>query len=211
LETLSYLTTPEQDRTLMERLRAGDSTAFKLLHDRYAQALYAFIFSKISDEAGTQDILQEIFLWLWNNRAHVVIEKSIQGYLFGMAKFKCINYGRWVNIREGHTAHLFYMFGNDVDNSLQDYLDVDHVIHVIESVLATSGLRAQYAFRLSRFEMLSIEEIAERMNISRRTVENYISTILTILRPLLINVKDGIRKDKDVPKKRKRKTSIRPK
>jgi RNA polymerase sigma-70 factor (ECF subfamily) len=175
-----------RDFALLAALRDGSEEALATLHSHYASTLYDFVYSKTKLNDVSQEIVQEIFISLWQRRSTLVIETSLRQYLFGAAKFKVLDYQRWYRIRQSYLAEVERMSGDICVNVIDDLISVDHILESVEHTLRKLPRRARVVFQLSRFEYKTIQEISRQLNISRRTVENYISLVLSELRPILI-------------------------
>lgn len=176
-----------RDSVLLEKLSEGSEDALATLHHLYAQALYKFVYSRTELTDVSKEIVQEIFISLWQRRSSLVIETSLRQYLFGAAKFKVLDYQRWARIRQSYLDEMKMVYEDIYINSIDDQVCVDHILESIDCILDKLPSRASFVFRLSRFEYKTIQEISRQLNISRRTVENYISLVLSELRPILIS------------------------
>lgn len=169
------------DAELVALLSKGDRKAFEAIYKRYASALYRFAFSRLGDKEDTEELVQDIFVWIWSKHktlGHVTILRS---YLYHMLRYKMVNYFRHNSVKRQYVDHYLF-FEAAPHNSTQEQCDLSDLLAVIDASLLELPTRCQTAFRLSRFEHLPIQHIAERMNISTRTVENYITDALKHLR-----------------------------
>ena len=175
-------TCAQQD--LLTLLRQDSDAAFKSLYGQLTRRgrLFNFIYHKVRRKDTTEEILQEIFVSLWHNRNHLHIQTSMDAYLFGAAKHKIITYVRSELVRKKHAAEFTRFAQETYDNSVQEQLDVDDLQARVQIRIAELPDKCQLAFRLSRMEYTPIAQIAEKMNISPRTVENYITQALRHLR-----------------------------
>lgn len=82
------------DSELFEGIRAGDENAFTLLFQRHWKQLYTTALAKTADNAAAHDIVQELFLDLWEHRQSRTIHSSLQGYLYGMLRNRIFDYYR---------------------------------------------------------------------------------------------------------------------
>jgi len=121
---------------------------------------------------------------LWSHRRGLDHVTELRPYLYGIVKHKVFNHIRHNLIRREYAAH-FQKFGAGVDNSNEELTNLAAVLKVLDHSIAQLPERCQTAFRLSRMEHLPIITIAEQMNISTRTVENYITKALKHLRDAL--------------------------
>ena len=171
------------DAELVHLLMAGDELAFHEIYTRYALPLYRYVCSRIKNSADSEEIIQEIFLWLWQKRSTLAHVDQLKAYLFAAARHKIASHlGRGV-LHERYAQH-YAMFSVQYDNSVNELMDVSDFHTLLEKSMAGLPPNCQRAFRLSRLEHMSIATIARQMNLSTGTVENYISQALKHLRSM---------------------------
>jgi RNA polymerase sigma-70 factor (ECF subfamily) len=156
--------------------------AFEALYDRFEPALYRYVYSKVKKKEVCEEIVQEIFLALWAKRETLVINTSVEAWLFGAAKNKILTFMKSRSVRERYAADFVLYASERVDNSSEELLHLKDLYKTIEESLSGLPKHYQTAFRLSRMQHEPTQRIAERMKISPRTVENYISAALKHLR-----------------------------
>jgi RNA polymerase sigma-70 factor (family 1) len=173
------------DVELLTLLGQHDEQAFGALYDRYADKLYRFVYSRVRQKENTEEIIQEIFLSLWAKRDTLLVTFSLDSYLYGAAKHKIFSYIRSEKVRKKYAVDFTLFAAERLDNSLEELVNLKDLQESLARSLATLPEKCQLAFRLSRMEHLPIAQIAEQMNISTRTVENYLSQALRQLRASL--------------------------
>jgi RNA polymerase sigma-70 factor (ECF subfamily) len=169
------------DNQLVNLLHGGDRRAFEEIYRRYAALLFRYVTDKISGREDCEEIVQETFVWLWSRRESLQHVTELRPYLYGIVKHKIFNHIRHNIIRRDYADH-FLKFRNSVDNSNEELTNLSDVLRIVDHSIAQLPERCQTAFKLSRIEHMSIAAIAEQMNISSRTVENYITQALKHLR-----------------------------
>ncbi|HYG19834.1 MAG TPA: RNA polymerase sigma-70 factor [Ohtaekwangia sp.] len=170
---------PEQ---ILTSLKEGDRFAFEYIYNRYADRLFSFINGKIRAKEITEEIIQEIFVSLWANRQTMEIHTAVEAYLFGAAKNQVLYYIRKEYVRREYAAEFARFAREQYDNSVVEQTDLHDLESTIQQKVAELPGQCQVAFRMSRMEHTPIAQIAKKMNISTRTVENYISQALRHLR-----------------------------
>lgn len=172
------------DHELLAALAGGDRRAFEIIYNKYAPELFRHIRRNIQLKEDCEEILQDVFEWLWRNRARGNIY-SLWGYLYTAANSKVLMYFRKSKARLNYERH-FRVFEIEYDYMQGDQtsrtIDPEAFKDLLESSLAKLPLRHQEAFRLRMLENLSNAEIAKRMNIKKDTVENYFVRVLSHLR-----------------------------
>lgn len=177
-----------QDIRLLRALKSGDRAAFDGIYDVMAAPLLHYISQRIQDRESSEELVQEIFLSLWSRREEIDIRTDIRAYLFGAAKFQVLNYIRSEKVHRKYMEHLalFALQSGQSDQVFADHsLRAKDLTVLVERYLRQLPAKCQQAFRLSRFEQKTIPEIALEMNISTRTVENYLTRALKHLRDAL--------------------------
>lgn len=167
------------DIQLLHLLRRSDAAAFTEIYKRYWEFLYKSSFSILKDCDISDDIVQDIFVWLWSNREKHLTD-SLKPYLYTAVKYKVANV-----IRHGKVKEIF--FEKVVQNYQEAEVDPNNLeVKELKEVIAqfTSNLpeRARMIFDLSRNKLLSNKEIAEQLGISEKTVENQMNISLKKLK-----------------------------
>lgn len=164
-------------------LPAGEQEkAFEALYDRFEPGLYRYVYSKVRIKEVCEEIIQDIFLALWAKRNSLVINMSVEAWLFGAAKNKILTFIKSRAVRERYAADFVLFAAERFDNSNEEILHLNDLCKTIEESISGLPDHYQTAFRLSRMQHQPTQRIAEHMKISPRTVENYISAALKHLR-----------------------------
>jgi RNA polymerase sigma-70 factor (ECF subfamily) len=170
---------------LLSSLKNGEVNSFEIIYDRFANRLYQYTFRRVRNREVTEEIVQEIFVSLWKKRETLEITLSLDAWLFGAAKFSILTYIRSERVRRRYLAHFTQFARQYFDNSSEELMDLKDLHENIENTISQLPEKCRTVFRLSRMEHEPIPRIAERMNISQRTVENYLSQALKHLRTSL--------------------------
>ncbi|MBO9151077.1 RNA polymerase sigma factor [Chitinophaga sp. GCM10012297] len=169
------------DEQLLSLLRDGDSMAFNTIYDRYSRPLYLYILSKTDRGETSKDVLQDLFCTLWEKRGALDIHQSLRSYLYQSVRHKIIDLYRKDNTYRKYLQQLIEHFDAQPHSISETY---DYKAKATEVFEAINRLpeKMKEIFMLSRFENLSIEQIASRLGLSQQTVKNQISKALKILR-----------------------------
>lgn len=176
--------TSEQIREWAERIKASDQQAFNRLFRLLYPQLVPYACRYLRDKAAASDIVQEVFITLWEKRDRLDPNQSVKSYLYKIVRNRSLNYLR------DHSRESVGLDAMEGSQQMQAESDVDSVSVTSGTDLETlmqqwiSDLpeRQQEAFELSRFEGLDHDEIAEVMSISANTVNNHIVAALNTLR-----------------------------
>lgn len=170
------------DNQLCSALRKGDEKAFDILFMRYYPALCVYARQFLNDE-DAQDIVQNLMVWLWENREMLVVESTLRSYLFSAVRNSCLTELRKKEIRRKvhHQIHqnLQHLFEDP------DFYVVNELIEKIEEAMATLPETYREAFAKNRFEQKTYNEIARELGVSAKTVDYRISHALKQLRVAL--------------------------
>lgn len=165
------------DAELTVLLQEGDRTAFTCIYHRYAEDLYRFAFNILKDENECTDAVQDIFVWLWHNHKKLQIT-VLKHYLLAAVKYKLTR----VIQNSKRKAEILAAIPVTDELFVDDSLEVKELKAIIRHFLETLPPRAREIFHLSRYEYLSNKEIAVRLNISEKTVENQLTISLKKLK-----------------------------
>src|SRR6478736_4996720 len=167
------------DHQLITALNGGDRQAFEFIYKTYANDLFAFARKNISSKEECEEILQEVFTWLWQNHKTVHITTSLRAYLFQAVRSGIIKHIRRQQVHRKYARH-YQLFESlyDIYGEERPDMEPEALQQWIDSSISDLHERCQAAFRLRYTENLSKAEIAQRMNINKRTADNYISTAI---------------------------------
>ena len=161
-------------------LKSGDRKIFGELFEEYYEPLCRACLRYIPDQQEAEEIVQDLFVHLWEKRNEMTIGKSIAAYLFRSVTNRALNYKTHQQIRRTH-IDLVKSNASDI-NKEADFLAEEELFARYETILAHMPEKRRKVFQLSRKEGLKYAEIAERMSISVKTVEVHLSKALQELR-----------------------------
>ncbi|MFW5707749.1 MAG: RNA polymerase sigma-70 factor [Bacteroidota bacterium] len=157
-----------------------DETTLRELFDLYYNNLCRFASGYLSDPDTAEEIVQQVFINLWNQREKIDPEKQIKSYLFTSVKNRCLNH-----IRDNRKYRSYYL---DVETELEIQVDEKDIFAEAElekrlsQALEKLPEKCREVFVLCRFEEMKYKEVADKLNISQKTVEAQMSKALKILR-----------------------------
>lgn len=180
--------TPEQQ--LLSALRFGNEAALRQIFDRHYALLLTDIYRLIPDESTCEDLAQELFVELWNKRESLDIHTSLRAYLRRAAVNKSLNYIKATRRYAAEdTEDLGQLPDTSTDNQ-QNQVSRDALEDALHLAIGSLPEKCRVVFNLSRFEQLSHREIAEKLGISVKTIENQITKAMKMLRDALRNHRD---------------------
>lgn len=187
LMTMSKKTPTYSEAEKLLLLKEGNHKAFDAIYDAYADELLDFIVKRVKLKEVAEEIIQDIFLSVWKNKQQLSIHTSLRSYLLGAARNRIFSYIKSEMSYRKYATHFALFVAENHSNLSENLIDLADLEYKIESLIQQLPDKCQQAFRLSRIQHLSLKEVAEKMNISKRTVENYITQALSHLRKGLVN------------------------
>lgn len=169
------------DADLLNQIKVGDLDSFNILFERYWARLYATVFSICPDQEVCSEIVHDIFLNLWLKREKLQIE-NLKGYITAAARYHVYRHVK--NIKKKSIEYRDELdYGNLVAvNDGESNIRYRELEKKVEEELEVLPSRCREIFTLSRMQQLSNDEIAARLDISKRTVENQLTYALRHLR-----------------------------
>lgn len=159
------------DKDLVFRLHDDDIGAFDMLYQKYHQAIYRNIFKLTKDDDIARDILQDIFVALWENRAEINADQSVSGWLFVLSFNKSISYLR-KKVRETTVVNTMPFSEMETDSSNVQLLDEQY--YLLQQAINQLSPQRKKVFTLCKLEGKTYEEAAEKLNLSKHTVKEYL-------------------------------------
>lgn len=169
------------DLEILSFLNKGNSEAIDIIYQKYWNRLFSYAYRILQDETLCEDIVQEIFIQLWENRKTTVIT-HLENYLFQSVKYRIANNLRKIRFTSSHEMALEEAL---FSNSVEEKISFDELNNSLEAAIEKLPPRCKSIFRLSRFQNLTNKEISLKLNISQRTVETQISNALKSIRKSL--------------------------
>ena len=174
------------DIELVERLQKGDVEAFNLIYEKYSGKLYAFGLKYLRSTAEAEELVQSVFLKLWENYKNLKKELSFKSYLFTIAYNDICRLFR----KRSYSQKFIEDTLNENSQSssdLEDGIDFQSVLERVQQIVEKLPERQRTIFLKSRQEGKSTKEIAGEVGLSPGTVDNYISKSLKIIHRELRN------------------------
>lgn len=168
------------DQQLLHMLGTGDHSAFETLYRRYSPMMYKAAFAVLNNRQASSDLVQEIFIWLWEKRMSLSIE-TIQPYLRTAVKFKVANLIRSGKIRDSFFEELARR-NTGTTNDAADLVEVKHLKMVIQQAIDSLPPQSRKIFLLKREQQYTNKEIAAQLGITVKAVEKQMTISLRMIR-----------------------------
>ena len=173
------LETDTRKEELVERLKQGDEAAYDLLYDLYWKKLYLQALSRTKSEEAAKDIIQTVFINIWERREALVIHTTIEQFLMGAVKLQVLNYFRTEKVEAKVLEHSLQKMNEFVFmDELSGYYELEKLIE-IEVKELPEKMRKAYLLRHAHH---SIAEIAQQLNLAEQTVSNHLSEAMRRIR-----------------------------
>lgn len=174
----------DNDDQFFVRMReSDDKEAFKELFERYYAPLCIFASRFVRNTSETEDIVQDVFVKLWENRKLISCETSFRNYLLTMVKNQCLNHikrnDKWVSLHDDSALEYTVSNKSHVESNLESASDLKLKI---EKLLYEMPREYRLAFMMSKMQNCSTSEIALKMNVSERSIERYRLKAIDILK-----------------------------
>ncbi len=174
------------DNELAALLKQGDQVAYTEIFERYKIILYKHAFRILNDEEEANDIIQDIFLSIWQKRDTITLKTTLSSYLYGSIRnrvFDLISHQK-VASKYMDSIRGFFEDGRYITD---EQVRARELSAIIEKEIAALPPKMRRVFELSRQEELSYKDIGAQLNISDKTVKQQVHNAVKILR-LKINV-----------------------
>lgn len=177
------------------RIRAGDHGAFKALYDRYADMMFAFAYSSLRSRDEAQDVVHDVFLNIWKNRARFELSTSMRSYVMRAVFNKVATLKR--HLRVELTAQETVLREEDTlgewahRTASDEPLNAKELAQALERAVSKLPPRAQQGYRLVREQHMTYVEAAHVMGISTHTLELHVMKALKSLREQLAEFRTG--------------------
>lgn len=174
------------DEELLHLLKTDSETAFTILFDRYRERLFLEADSRLGDEDAANDVVQEVFIWLWQKRSSIEVQTSLKHYLLQAVRYKCIdNIRQRANTQKRQQQYAYFRETIVNSTNIENIELAGQLNNAINDIAPSS----RTAFKMMYIERKTLREIALEMGISVFTVKNHIGNALKKLRKALEKVK----------------------
>lgn len=174
----------EADQEYINRLKGDDYASFDMLFKKYVQSIYAFVLSITKNASFTEEITQSVFVKVWEKRTQIEEHYSFKAFLFRVTYHETISFlrkERATKKREG----TYSMIRPSLSNETEYQVELWSIESAINEIVDNFPAKRKQIFKMSREQGLTNKEIADRLDISVRTVENQMNSALKVLRKKL--------------------------
>ncbi len=169
------------DALLIQQMKDGNKAAFEKLFHAHYEVLCRFGYKWVQDADQVEEIVQEVFVGIWEKRTSLNITGSFRSYLFSAVRNACFNHIKHLKVRAEHQSYVQATANPNLETADRQ-LEASELAKAINKAVNELPERCREVFRLSREEGKKYAEIAEELDISVKTVENQMGKALKTLR-----------------------------
>lgn len=172
------------ETVLIKGLQNRDEAAFEQVFKQHYKSLHAYACTLLKDDIVAEEMVQNVFFKLWERTDNLSITGSVAAYLYRAVHNESLNYLKHLKVRSGH--QLFVSHRNEeLADQASRKIQLSQLEEKLHEALTDLPEQCRTIFQLSRFDELRYREIAEKLDISVKTVENQMGKALKILRSRL--------------------------
>ena len=182
----SFIGMEFQDEHIASLLSKRDEAAFEQVFKIHYKNLHAYAFTILKDVDEAEEMVQQVFFKLWERSDHLSFSGPIAAYLYRAVHNESLNFLKHQKVKAGHQLHVAYSMKNKTEQA-QPRMIRKELENKFREALNELPEQCRTVFQLSRFEDMKYKEIAEKLDISIKTVENHMGKALKLLRAKLVD------------------------
>lgn len=172
------------DQELISLIKLGDEQSFEEVFNRYSSLLYSYAYKKLHNRDEAKDIVQDLFIKLWNARVVFEVKTSLKSYLYRSVLNSIINKVKHDLVKEEYVNSLQHLIDQSAEESDYKIREKD-IQKLVDLEIAALPRKMREVFMMRRKEFLSNKEVAEKLELSEQTVETHMKRALKVLRKRL--------------------------
>jgi len=176
-----------EEELIKEQLTKNSEHAFAEIFRMYHPCLCNYAFKILQDEDDAKEVAQQTLIALWEKRTDALEIKSLSSFLFRSAHNNCLNRFKHSKVKDKYLTEERYLFEGNFYESFENTYDPEH-LKQIKDAIEELPAKNRDVFKMRYIDNLKTKDVAEKMNISSRTVETHVSNALKLLREKLKNL-----------------------
>lgn len=168
------MNTSKKDINIVVEFKQGNPKAFETLFHQYHQKLYGFLFKLTHSKSDAEEILQQVFVRIWEKRDFFDEKYPFEAFLFKVAKNTFLNYSR-KKLNQRIVEQNFELYAELVDDNVDDYLMLKETAALIEYLISVMPPKRQQIYRMQKLDGMSRKDISEKLNLSIITIDSHLS------------------------------------
>jgi RNA polymerase sigma-19 factor, ECF subfamily len=172
------------DEEVLTLLNKGVEKAFDCLYRRYRTKLVSAAFNRIKSKEQAEELVQDVFIHIWQKRNSLAIHHTFSAYAFTAVKYKVLDYISSLKIKDRYIQEML-KFSDEAANVTELEIEFNELDYHLNKSMNDLPEKCREVFMLSRFENYTVNQIAEKLNVSPDTAKYHISHALKKLRESL--------------------------
>ena len=170
------------DDDLLALLRKNNTQAFAGLYSRYRQDIYRYILTLVKVPELAEDLVQDVFIKIWNVRERLEIRQNFRSYLFRVCHNSAVNMNKQIASNRRLFNQLLHHYPAIPESEYYSQEELLRYDSLVEEALNSLSQQRRKIYEMCRKEKKSYEEVARELGISRNTVKAHITQTLSLLR-----------------------------
>lgn len=175
------MTINRSEKEIIEALKDGDESAFRVIFDLHFKRLYTFCFRLLKNREQAEEVVNDTLMNVWQNRHKLNADFPVLPYLYTITRRLALNMLRDMATSKRAIDQLWINM-EKMSNTTEDSVLLNDLQRFTDEALVNLPPQQQLVFKMSRFEGLNFDEIAGKLNISRNTVKNHLVAALKTLK-----------------------------
>jgi RNA polymerase sigma-70 factor (family 1) len=175
------------EHDLITSLKQGDEGAYNYIFKHYWKTLYLQAYAKLQSREAAEEIVQELFVTLWEKRS-VLLISNLTHYLRMALRNKCIDHIRKQIVKDKYWTYYRSFLPHQTDNA-QETVSYNNLMEAVETGIASMPEKTKRIFILNRLEGKSVPHVAQLIRLSEKTVEYHLTKCLKTLK---VHLKDFV-------------------
>jgi len=163
------------DSELFALVKSNDRAAFTEIYNRYWEKMVIVAFLKLQSDFDAEEVVQDLFIDIWERRAGVQIRNSFHTYISGALKYKIYTF---IAKRKRERDKISQLNPVDSCNNTEEWLSYEALREDLEKAVLELPEKCRLVFRLSREGGFSNQEIAETLQVSKKAIEKHLTKAL---------------------------------
>jgi RNA polymerase sigma-70 factor (ECF subfamily) len=175
-------TISSEDQNLLVTIRESNKEAFNIFYEKYWQFVYQFSFNLSKNEKEAEDLTQNVFVEIWQNRRNIHIKNSVKAYLVSIVKHRLLDKIRRDKLFDRYASEIVKSLVHTEDSNPEKNFINRESIEILTDTLGLLPDRCRQVVYMNKFQQYSIREISLELQLSQQTIKNQLSTALKMLR-----------------------------
>lgn len=169
------------DQELSHLIAHEDKDAYQILFEKYAPRIYSFSLNYLKNKNDAEELVQDVFLKIWEKRNVLDSSQNIKAFIFKIAVNTIYDFVRRKNIEHAFEDYARLNYTKDSNYTWHEVI-FEEMLQNLDNLVAKLPEQQQKIFRLSKLEGFTNDEIAKKLDLSKRTVENHLYRAISFLK-----------------------------